>query len=207
MYATLLNLTGSAIALLLLCSPLVQADIFTWTDAQGRVHYGDRPPADSAARSLDPDQANVSTIGGAALRSEERELLTQIDQRRTEAQRAAARRAALAPIIITPPAAPEPQPATRTIIRYPLPAYPYPDYKPRRTTGLGLELSTDHWRLQFGRQIHHHTRRPVPYRPYPRHEHDGRKRHRTETEIDRDSPAEHSRPPNRYRPQATRWPG
>jgi hypothetical protein len=204
MYATLLNLTGSAIALLLLCSPLVQADIFTWTDAQGRVHYGDRPPADSAARPLDPDQANVSTIGGAALRSEERELLTQIDQRRAEAQRAAAQRAALAPIIINPPAAPEPQPATRTIIRYPV---PYPYYSPRRTTGLGLDLSTDHWRLQFERQIHHHTRRPVPYRPYPHREHEGRKRHRTETEIGRDAPSEHSRPPSRYRPQATRLPG
>lgn len=203
MYATLLNLTG-AIGLLLLGSSVIQADIFTWTDAQGRVHYGDRPPADSAARSLDPQQTNVSTIGGSALRPEERELLTQIDQRRAEAQRAAAQRAALAPIIITPPADPELQPATRTIIRYPV---PYPHYSPRRTTGLGLELSTDHWRLQFGRQVHSHSLRPAPYRPYPRYEHDERKRHRTETEIDRDVPLEHSRPPNRYRPQATRWPG
>ncbi len=204
MHTLLRKLIGTA-GLLVLCMPSVQADIFTWTDAQGRVHYSDQPPADRTARALDLQHTNVSTIGGAALRPEEREWLTQMDQRRAEAQRAAAQRAALAPIIITPPAAPpEPQPRTRTIIRYPV---PYPHYPPQRTTGLGLELSSDHWRLQFGHQIHHHTRRSVPDRRYPRHDHDGRNRYHTETEVNREAPNERSRPPNRYRPQATRWPG
>ncbi|MCU7915989.1 MAG: DUF4124 domain-containing protein [Candidatus Thiodiazotropha sp. (ex Gloverina cf. vestifex)] len=29
------------------------ADIYTWKDAQGRTHFGDRPPAQSAPKALD----------------------------------------------------------------------------------------------------------------------------------------------------------
>ena len=55
-----------ALALALGCSAAV-ADVYRWTDAQGRTHYGDRPPAGGAEKineppppsDLTPEQANA----------------------------------------------------------------------------------------------------------------------------------------------------
>jgi glutaredoxin len=44
---TLLCLLG------ILFSGLSQAEIYTWKDAQGRTHFGDRPPPESAPEQLD----------------------------------------------------------------------------------------------------------------------------------------------------------
>lgn len=49
--------------MLLLCSLLgtvvtVQAEIYTWVDAQGKKHFGDKPPTDQAVEKLDV-QVNV----------------------------------------------------------------------------------------------------------------------------------------------------
>jgi glutaredoxin len=49
--------------MLLLCSLLgitvaVQAEIYTWVDAQGKKHFGDKPPMDQAVEKLDV-QVNV----------------------------------------------------------------------------------------------------------------------------------------------------
>lgn len=46
---------GKLLALtLLLLSASVQADVYRWTDAQGRTHYGDRPPAGGAEKIVEP---------------------------------------------------------------------------------------------------------------------------------------------------------
>jgi len=52
---------------LLLAGATAQADIYRWTDAQGRTHYGDQPPAGGAEKvveppppsPLSPDEANA----------------------------------------------------------------------------------------------------------------------------------------------------
>lgn len=36
-----------------------QADVYTWKDAQGRTHFGDRPPLDSKAQQL---ELEINTI-------------------------------------------------------------------------------------------------------------------------------------------------
>ena len=163
------------VCLWILLAPMLYADIFTWTDSEGRVHYSDRPPPDSAARQLDPSQANLSTIGDAALRSDERDILERIEQRRAEELRAHAKRAAARPMVITPPPSPDPQRQTRIVTRYrpsyidyPY-AYPYPPphLRPRPSSGLALELSGDRWRLNMGREIYRHP----PVRPYPHYGH------------------------------------
>lgn len=41
----------------LLCLGTAAAETYRWTDAAGRVHYGDRPPADTAATVLDHSAA------------------------------------------------------------------------------------------------------------------------------------------------------
>lgn len=43
-----------ALALLLSCTTAAAADIYRWTDAQGRTHYGDRPPAEGAEKIVEP---------------------------------------------------------------------------------------------------------------------------------------------------------
>jgi glutaredoxin len=40
-------------------SDLGQAEIYTWKDAQGRTHFGDRPPADSTPKQL---ELKINTI-------------------------------------------------------------------------------------------------------------------------------------------------
>lgn len=39
--------------LAILAGDLCQAGVYTWKDAQGQTHFGDRPPADSAPEQLD----------------------------------------------------------------------------------------------------------------------------------------------------------
>lgn len=48
-----------AITLCLLCCVCARADIYRWTDADGRVHYGDKPPRDARAK---PVTAPVNTV-------------------------------------------------------------------------------------------------------------------------------------------------
>lgn len=44
-----------------------QAEIFTWKDAQGRTHFGDRPPADSRVEILRPEINTISRPGTRTL--------------------------------------------------------------------------------------------------------------------------------------------
>lgn len=41
-----------AIALLLAAAGTASAEIYSWKDANGRIHYSDQPPADAAAKPL-----------------------------------------------------------------------------------------------------------------------------------------------------------
>ena len=50
-----------AFLLLALASQLALAQPYKWIDAQGRTHYGDRPPADARAR---PVTAAINTYSG-----------------------------------------------------------------------------------------------------------------------------------------------
>jgi glutaredoxin len=62
MMRTLLLLCVAALAL------PVGAEVMKWTDAQGRVHYGDRPPADKAAQTM-AIRGTVSVGDGAPVTS------------------------------------------------------------------------------------------------------------------------------------------
>jgi glutaredoxin len=48
-----------ACLLAIFVSGLCQAEIYTWKDAQGRTHFGDRPPADSTPKQL---ELKINTI-------------------------------------------------------------------------------------------------------------------------------------------------
>jgi hypothetical protein len=95
--------------LLLLGSAAQAGDIYRWTDAQGRTHYGDRPPASGAEKiveppppsDLSPDEANAKLEAIRAERekaAEERALAKEAqakaaaEQKQRAAECAAARR-------------------------------------------------------------------------------------------------------------------
>ncbi|WP_165856889.1 DUF4124 domain-containing protein [Marinobacter sp. JSM 1782161] len=42
-----------AAALIAVASPALQAEVYQWTDDQGRVHFGDRPPEQGNARTME----------------------------------------------------------------------------------------------------------------------------------------------------------
>jgi glutaredoxin len=44
-----------ALAGALACSPAATAQVFKWTDAQGKVHYGDKPPEDAKTKQIKVD--------------------------------------------------------------------------------------------------------------------------------------------------------
>ena len=47
----------------LLLAPASGADIYRWTDAEGRIHYSDKPPADRKAKQV---RVPVQSISGPA---------------------------------------------------------------------------------------------------------------------------------------------
>ncbi|MGC3965132.1 MAG: DUF4124 domain-containing protein [Rhodocyclaceae bacterium] len=54
-----MRLSATALACLLLASANAMADVYRWTDRDGKVHYGDTPPAGVSARRVD---ANVNVV-------------------------------------------------------------------------------------------------------------------------------------------------
>jgi len=54
--------------------------IYTWTDAEGEVHYGPQPPPDTPARELKEDDSSLSTIPSSNLREGEKQLLRNIQK-------------------------------------------------------------------------------------------------------------------------------
>lgn len=79
---------GIAMTLALLLAAGAEAQVYTWEDEHGNTHYGDRPPAEHEAETLDLDTGSLSTMGGAGLRPAEEAAL----ERLREEQAAAAER-------------------------------------------------------------------------------------------------------------------
>ena len=79
---------------LLLATVAARGEVFKWTDPSGRVHYGDKPPAQVEPKQLDRESIPFSVTEPTAkpgLRPGETELLRKIerDERRAEQERAA----------------------------------------------------------------------------------------------------------------------
>lgn len=76
------------------------AEVYRWVDAQGRVHYGDRAPADGGARELERLELPSGSVGpdpeSAAGRERGRRLLEvwELERQERAGSAAAARRAA-----------------------------------------------------------------------------------------------------------------
>jgi len=50
-------LRASAVFLIVLCATAAQAGVYKWTDAQGKVHYGDVPPPEQKTDKLNVQPA------------------------------------------------------------------------------------------------------------------------------------------------------
>lgn len=87
-----LRMTFAAVMAILLLGPQAAArDVYKWVDANGKVHYGDRPDA-AAAEKIEVRAAEPTLDGDAAARDEKtRRLLKQFEQERAEEAEAQAR--------------------------------------------------------------------------------------------------------------------
>lgn len=72
-------------ACLFICLSLVSvcshSEVFKWTDAQGRIHYGDKPPANSKAEDLS-DKIIINSFEGAEVSPNE--FLDAVEEARAE---------------------------------------------------------------------------------------------------------------------------
>jgi len=86
------RMTFAAVMAILLLGPQAAArDVYKWVDANGKVHYGDRPEA-AAAKKLEVRAAEPTPDENAAARDEKtRRLLKQFEQERAEDAEAQAR--------------------------------------------------------------------------------------------------------------------
>lgn len=82
---------AALMAVLLLGPQAAARDVYKWVDANGKVHYGDRPDA-AAAEKLEVRTAEPAADENAAARDEKtRRLLKQFEQERAEDAEAQAR--------------------------------------------------------------------------------------------------------------------
>ena len=73
------------------CMP-ASADVYRWVDADGRVHFGDRPPADTQVEQIEVGEG-ASVSGDLEERGDRRErFLDVMEEEREEDARAAAER-------------------------------------------------------------------------------------------------------------------
>ncbi|MDJ0740822.1 MAG: DUF4124 domain-containing protein [Gammaproteobacteria bacterium] len=82
----------------LLVGGAAQADIYRWTDANGQVHYGSRPPADASAEAMDIPRrerpAAADSADDSAARRERQRRLLDLYRHEREQKKAAAAQAA-----------------------------------------------------------------------------------------------------------------
>ena len=145
---------------LLLCTSVAHAEVYTWVDADGNTHYSDKPPADQSAEQLDLDTETVTTVGGSGLRPGELALLEQIreDDRAARERRLRANELALlaeqrrlaeqerASLAEPPPAGVTYGPVYSYPYAYPL--IPRRIHKSKPRFGLNLEYRDDNFRLR-----------------------------------------------------------
>ena len=155
-------LLRSLLLIVALVPTTVTAELYRWSDDQGRVHYGDRPPETASTRKLAADDLPVSTVTGTGLRDGERQLL---DQLAAEPDRPVESKPLPPTTVVT--ASPPPPPSPGIIIRrYPV----WPIVQPYPTPGWRGHIGYDDHRdwygyLEFGRQRsrppeHRHRHRP-----------------------------------------------
>ena len=84
-----------ATAMLAVSTPYA-ADVYRWSDEQGRVHYGQRPPPQGAQKMLLPDTAagSVTADQASAQRRDRQQRLLEAFEYEREQKRAADTRAA-----------------------------------------------------------------------------------------------------------------
>lgn len=93
-------LASLMVALFLATAPLggAQAKVYKWTDANGKVHYGERPPAGAEAESLriksKDNAADAAPASAGERRARQRKLLKafEADRKEREADKAKARK-------------------------------------------------------------------------------------------------------------------
>ena len=81
---------------LLMVFPAMGTDVYRWTDQNGRVHYGGRPPAAGAQRMQLPESAPAENSRGDDItrrRERERRLLESYDYERAQKKARQAREA------------------------------------------------------------------------------------------------------------------
>lgn len=91
------RLPGPLLTLLVLASlsGLASAEIYRWTDANGQVHFGERPPADVQAESVKPPPPPaLSPDLGSELRSQFKQRQADYTSNRQASREAAANAAA-----------------------------------------------------------------------------------------------------------------
>jgi len=81
------------ILMLFLAAPAA-ADIYKWTDSQGKVHYSDIPPEGRAARSLGATQDREADAQADASRKALADKLSESERRRQETEKAEEKRQA-----------------------------------------------------------------------------------------------------------------
>ncbi len=85
----------SAVLVLTLASAFATAEVYKWVDADGNVHYGDRPPAAGVdARSMPPPPAPAEDADQEQRSLKQRRLLEAFEAERAERDRAEADAAA-----------------------------------------------------------------------------------------------------------------
>ena len=83
-----LKLTLLVILTRLLAGPASAAEsAWQWTDSQGQVHFGDRPPVNSESSAIDMQHSPGRSNGSHGLRPAERKLLGQMKRRQQQQQR------------------------------------------------------------------------------------------------------------------------
>lgn len=85
-----------ALLLLILALPAAAGEIYRWTDAEGRVHFGDRPPAgtgEALPLTSRPTPPAPAPDAGARRQRQEQLLRAFETERRERAEQAAAARA------------------------------------------------------------------------------------------------------------------
>lgn len=155
---------------LLLTAP-VRAEVFTWTDAAGVRHYGDRPPADTTVEMLELDRQPLSTIGDSGIRPGERELLERAEAMEAARLQAAAQAAASRAAVTQTSARPSPptiavplpaRPVDRIVYYRPL---PYRTSYRRHKTFRGFDLQLGRLSIHTGRLVADPPHRPDYRRP------------------------------------------
>lgn len=84
-----------AVTLALAAHGAVAEGVYRWTDAQGRVHFGDRPPGDDASLAIAPPAPSAGAAPTDAERAAKRQRLLDMyrDERLERAEREAKEKA------------------------------------------------------------------------------------------------------------------